>query len=72
MKEAIEIASSIIKQPPDALRMSKKLLREGMGASFDNILEMSASMQALMHLTDDHQEALSAFFEKRDGDFKGK
>jgi len=25
-----------------------------------------------MHLTDDHQEALSAFFEKRDGDFKGK
>ena len=52
--------------------MSKKLLREGTGASFDNILEMSASMQALMHLTDDHQEALSAFFEKRDGDFKGK
>ena len=72
MKEANEIASSIIKQPPDALRMSKKLLREGMDASFDNILEMSASMQALMHLTDDHQEALSAFFEKRDGDFKGK
>ena len=72
LKEANEIASSIIKQPPDALRMSKKLLREGMGASFDNILEMSASMQALMHLTDDHQEALSAFFEKRDGDFKGK
>ena len=50
LKEANEIASSIIKQPPDALRMSKKLLREGMGASFDNILEMSASMQALMHL----------------------
>ena len=72
LKEANEIASSIIKQPPDALRMSKKLLREGMDASFDNILEMSASMQALMHLTDDHQEALSAFFEKRDGDFKGK
>ena len=72
LKEANKIASSIIKQPPDALRMSKKLLREGMGASFDNILEMSASMQALMHLTEDHQEALSAFFEKRDGDFKGK
>ena len=72
MTEANKLALSIVKQPPDALRMSKKLLREGMGASFDNILEMSANMQALMHLTDDHQEALSAFFEKRDGNFKGK
>ena len=72
MTEANNLALSIVKQPPDALRMSKKLLREGMGVSFDNILEMSANMQALMHLTDDHQEALSAFFEKRDGDFKGK
>ena len=72
INEANKLALSIVKQPPDALRMSKKLLREGMGASFDNILEMSASMQALMHLTDDHQEALSAFFEKRDGNFKGK
>ena len=72
MVEANKLAESIVKQPPDALRMSKKLLREGMGVSFDNILEMSANMQALMHLTDDHQEALSAFFEKRDGDFKGK
>ena len=72
MVEANKLAESIVKQPPDALRMSKKLLREGMGVSFDNILEMSANMQALMHLTDDHQEALSAFFEKRDGNFKGK
>ena len=72
LNEANKLASSIIKQPPDALRMSKKLLREGMAASFENILEMSANMQALMHLTEDHQEALSAFFEKRDGDFKGK
>ena len=72
MEEANKLALSIVKQPPDALRMSKKLLREGMGVSFDNILEMSANMQALMHLTEDHQEALSAFFEKRDGNFKGK
>ena len=72
IEEANKLALSVVKQPPDALRMSKKLLREGMGVSFDNILEMSANMQALMHLTDDHQEALSAFFEKRDGDFKGK
>ena len=72
MIEANNLAQSIVKQPPDALRMSKKLLREGMISNFETILEMSANMQALMHLTEDHQEAITAFFEKRDGDFKGK
>lgn len=72
MIEANNLAQSIVKQPPDALRMSKKLLREGMISNFETILEMSANMQALMHLTEDHQEAITAFFEKRDGNFKGK
>ena len=58
--------------PPDALRMTKKLLREGMISNFETMLEMSANMQALMHLTEDHEEAITAFFEKRDGNFKGK
>ena len=72
MIEANNLAQSIVKQPPDALRMSKKLLREGMISNFETILEMSANMQALMHLTQDHQEEITAFFEKRDGNFKGK
>ena len=72
MEDANTLALEIVKQPPDALRMAKKLLREGITNSFDTVLEMSANMQALMHLTEDHQEALSAFFEKRDGNFKGK
>ena len=42
-----------------------KSLGEGITNSFDTVLEMSANMQALMHLTEDHQEALSAFFEKK-------
>ncbi len=70
--EANNLAQSIVKQPPDALRMTKKLLREGMISNFETMLEMSANMQALMHLTEDHQEAITAFFEKRDGNFKGK
>ena len=72
MQDAKALAEDIVKQPPDALRMAKKLLREGITNSFDTVLEMSANMQALMHLTEDHQEALSAFFEKRDGNYKGK
>ena len=34
-------------------------------------LEICSSYQALCHKTDDHQEALTAFFEKRRGKFKG-
>ena len=72
MEDANALALEIVKQPPDALRMAKKLLREGITNSFDTVLEMSANMQALMHLTEDHQEALSAFFEKRKPKWKNK
>lgn len=72
MDEARSLAVQICQQPPDVLRMTKKMLREGAQTSFDTILEMSAAFQALAHHTEDHAEALDAFFEKRPGDFKGR
>lgn len=72
MDEARAMAAKIAAQPPDVLRMGKKLLREGMGVGFDTILEMSAAMQALAHHTADHKEAIDAFFEKRPGQYKGE
>jgi enoyl-CoA hydratase/carnithine racemase len=71
MEEARALAARICRQPPDVLRMTKRMMREGQSVSFDTILEMSASMQALVHLTEDHKEAVAAFFEKRPGDYKG-
>ena len=70
--EARTLAERVARQPPDVLRMTKRMMREGQNASFETIMELSASMQALAHLTEDHQEALAAFFEKRPGAFKGK
>lgn len=70
--EARALAARICRQPPDVLRMTKKLMREGQNVSFDTIMEMSAAYQALAHLTEDHKEAVSAFFEKRVPDYKGK
>ncbi len=72
MEKARVLASDVAAQPPDVLRMTKKLLRQGQSESFDAIMELSAAMQALAHHTEDHQEALSAFLEKRAPDFKGK
>ncbi|MGB8363437.1 MAG: crotonase/enoyl-CoA hydratase family protein [Rhizomicrobium sp.] len=72
LEEARGLAARICRQPPDVLRMTKRLMREGQGASFDTIMEMSAAMQSLAHLTRDHEEAVAAFFEKRPPDFKGQ
>lgn len=72
MDEARALAAKIVRQPPDVLRMTKRMMREGQSVSFDTIMEMSAAMQALVHMTDDHAEAVDAFFEKRQGDYKGK
>jgi enoyl-CoA hydratase/carnithine racemase len=52
--------------------MTKKLMREGQSVSFDTIMEMSAAYQSLVHLTEDHHEAVAAFFEKRPPDYKGR
>ena len=72
MEEARALAARICRQPPDVLRMTKRLMREGQGASFEAIMEMSAAMQSLAHQTKDHTEAVSAFFEKREPLFKGE
>ena len=71
-EEAMKLAKKIAAQPPDVLRMTKKLLREGQSVSFDNIMELSAAMQALAHHTQDHAEAIDAFFEKRPGNYQGR
>jgi DNA-binding FadR family transcriptional regulator len=44
----------------------------GQSLTLRQLLEQSAAYQALCHHTDDHMEALSAMFEKRDPSFKGR
>ncbi|WP_426023801.1 crotonase/enoyl-CoA hydratase family protein [Brevundimonas sp. PWP3-1b1] len=72
MDEALTTAAQVAAQPPHALRMAKTLLRQGRDTTFDQMLEMSAAMQALAHLTEDHQEGVAAVLEKRPGDFTGR
>ena len=69
---AKELAGRVTKNPPHAVRMAKQLLRESQHQSLASLLELSASMQALAHHTADHREALSAFIERRPGDYSGK
>jgi len=59
------LARKIAANPGPALRMTKKLLREGQRLSLESLLELSASFQALAHKTPEHEEAVRAFIEKR-------
>jgi enoyl-CoA hydratase/carnithine racemase len=72
MGEAMALAQSIAKQPPQALRIAKQLLRNGTQANYDTIMEMSAAAQGLMHHTKDHEEGVAAILEKREPVFKGE
>jgi len=72
MTEAHALAARICRQPPDVLRMTKRLMRDAERVGFDTIMEMSAAFQGLAHLTADHKEAVNAFFEKRTPEFKGE
>lgn len=65
MAEALGLADEIAAQPSRALRMTKALLRKGREASFDQVLEATAALQALAHLSDDHVEGVAAMLEKR-------
>ncbi|GAB97337.1 enoyl-CoA hydratase/carnithine racemase [Kineosphaera limosa] len=66
------LAGRVAKNPPLAVRMAKRLLRESQHQSLESLLEFSAAMQALAHHTDDHREALGAFTQKRPGDYQGR
>ncbi|MCL7456861.1 crotonase/enoyl-CoA hydratase family protein [Micromonospora sp. MSM11] len=72
LTEARRLADRVAANPPHAVRMAKKLLREAQHQSLDSILELSAAMQALAHQTRDHDEAVRAFLDRRDPHFTGE
>ena len=62
---ANRLAERIAANPPDAVRMTKRLIREGQSMSLAGILQLSAAMQSITHTSGHHREALTAFAEKR-------
>jgi len=71
IESCLELAQRIAANPPHAIRLTKQLLRASQESSMDELLEKSAAYQALCHAEPDHAEAVTAFFEKRAGDYKG-
>ncbi|GAA2341892.1 crotonase/enoyl-CoA hydratase family protein [Saccharopolyspora halophila] len=71
LDEARALAGRVAKNPPHATRMAKRLLQESRTGGLRQVLELSATMQALSHHTDDHAEAMAAVQDKRPGTFGG-
>ncbi|RDK06594.1 crotonase/enoyl-CoA hydratase family protein [Cupriavidus lacunae] len=66
------LAHRIAAQPPHALRLSKRLIRDSQRVDLAASLEMAASMQALAQHTEDHREAMAALAEKRAPQYSGR
>ncbi len=62
---ARELAGRIAANPPQALRWTKRLIRESLEVSLPTALQMAATFQDMAHHTGDHREAIAALFEKR-------
>jgi enoyl-CoA hydratase/carnithine racemase len=65
METARELAGRIAANAGHGLRLTKRLIREGMHSRLQDVLELSAVYQAVSHKTADHSEAVNAFLEKR-------
>ncbi len=61
---AFALARRIAANPPHALRMAKRLMREAQIARLETVLELSAAYQALAHHSVDHRERLTSAVER--------
>ena len=61
---ATGMARRIAANPPHAVRMTKRLLRQASGQGLGSFLEISAAMQAIAHHTEDYRRALGAMIER--------
>lgn len=72
LAEARALAERIAVNPVHAVRMTRRLLRQGRMSDLGAILEASAAMQALAHATSDHNEAVAALLGRRTPAFTGE
>ncbi len=72
MSATYEMAENIAAGPPLAIRMMKRSVYQGLSTDVRTHLDQVSSHMAVLFSTQDHQEALNAFKEKRQPEFKGK
>lgn len=65
MEQALSLAAQIAANSPQILRWTKQLMREARVSTLGQALDAAAQLQGQAHHTEEHAEAVRAFFEKR-------
>lgn len=68
----MELADRLAKAPTKAIGLIKRALNKAVSADLDALLDYEAYVQEIASGTEDHQEGVRAFLEKRAAQFKGR
>lgn len=72
LPRAKELARKLAAGPPLALKMTKRALNRSLHRGMAEHLDFEAAVQTYCFYTEDHQEGVRSFVEKREPQFKGK
>jgi enoyl-CoA hydratase len=72
LEEAGKVAQTLLERPPLALRLIKSCIGVGSQTDLRSGLEYEARCIQILEASEDAQEGLKAFIEKRAGNFKGR
>ena len=72
LPRARELAGQFAAKPPQALRLTKRLMKIAQRQELPDFLDLCATFQGMCHSASDHIEAVTAFLEKRSPKFVGR
>ncbi len=71
-EETMSLAKKFAQAPTKSIGLIKRTLNKSLSSDLDTILAYEAYIQQIASETEDHQEGLKAFLEKRQANFTGK
>lgn len=72
MEITLEMAEKIASRPPLAVQFAKEAVNRSVGSGMESGYSLESYLHALSCTTDDKKEGVSAFLEKRKGQFRGQ